>query len=73
MHSDALHTIERVRFVDDKTISYNLTIDDSKIFTAPWSEEFFMAFKPEWDKVGIYEFVCEENNRCPGGQCEGNK
>jgi len=73
MHSDALHTIERVHFVDDKTISYNLTIDDSKIFTAPWSEEFFMAFKPEWDKVGIYEFVCEENNRCPGGQCEGNK
>jgi hypothetical protein len=73
MHSDALHTIERIHFVDDKTISYNLTIDDPKIFTAPWSEEFFMTYKPEWDKAGLYEFVCEENNRCPGGQCEVNK
>jgi hypothetical protein len=44
MHSDALHTIERIHFVDDKTISYNLTIDDPKIFSGPWSEEFFMAY-----------------------------
>jgi hypothetical protein len=21
--------------------------------------------------VGLYEFVCEENNRCPGGNCRG--
>jgi hypothetical protein len=67
MHSDALHTIERLSYIDAKTIAYNLTIDDPKIFTAPWTQEFTMAYKPEWDKTGIYEFVCEKNNRCPGG------
>lgn len=73
MHSDAFHTIERLRYINDKTISYNLTVDDPKIFSKPWSQEFTMTYKPEWDKVGLYEFVCEENNRCPGGQCRSDK
>jgi hypothetical protein len=47
-----------------------MTIDDPKIFTRPWSEDFEMKFRPEWAKVGLYEFVCEENNRCPGGDCK---
>jgi hypothetical protein len=25
--------------------------------------------KPEWDSAGLYEYVCEDNNRCPGGKC----
>jgi hypothetical protein len=69
MHSDAFHTIERLRFKDGNTISYQMTIDDPKIFTKPWSEDFEMEFHPEWAVVGLYEFVCEENNRCPGGNC----
>ncbi len=69
MHSDALHTTERIRWKDDKTLSYDLTIDDPKIFTGPWTQEFTMAAKPEWDSVGLFEYVCEENNRCPGGKC----
>jgi hypothetical protein len=28
-----------------------------------------MTLKPEWEDVGLYEFVCQENNRCPGGDC----
>ena len=69
MHSDAFHTIERLRFSDGNTISYQMTIDDPKIFTKPWSEDFEMKFHPEWAQVGLYEMVCEENNRCPGGNC----
>ena len=69
MHSDALRTTERIRWKDDKTLSYQLTIDDPKIFTAPWTQEFTMKAKPEWDSTGLYEYVCEENNRCPGGKC----
>ena len=69
MHSEALHTIERIQWKDDKTLSYALTIDDPKIFTRAWTQVFTMAAKPEWDKVGLYEYVCEENNRCPGGKC----
>jgi hypothetical protein len=71
MHSDALKTIERIAWKNPKTLSYNLTIDDPKIFTAAWSQEFSIAAKPEWESAGLYEYVCEENNRCPGGKCQG--
>lgn len=72
MHSDALVTTERLKWKDKDTISYVLQIDDPKIFTRPWSQEFEIKAKPEWDKVGLFEYNCEENNRCPGGKCEGN-
>ena len=72
MHSDALTTTERIQWKDKDTISYRLTIDDPKIFTKPWTQEFQIVAKPEWDKVGLFEYVCEENNRCPGGKCQGN-
>ena len=71
MHSDALKTIERISWKNSKTLSYNLTIDDPKIFTRAWSQEFTIAAKPEWEAAGLYEYVCEENNRCPGGKCQG--
>jgi hypothetical protein len=65
-HSDALHTIERLRFTDSTTVSYEITIDDPKIFTAPWSQEFQMKLHPTWK---LYEQICEENNRCEAGKC----
>jgi hypothetical protein len=69
MHSDALHTIERLRWKSPTAISYAITIDDPKIFTKPWSQEFEIIAKPEWEKDGLFEYVCQENNRCPGGKC----
>ena len=68
MHSDALHTVERIRWKSKSALSYDLTIDDPKIFTKPWSQEFEVIAKPEWDKIGLFEYVCD-NNRCPGGKC----
>jgi hypothetical protein len=67
LHSDQLHFIERLRYVDPTTVSYQVTVDDPKIFTAPWSQEFQMKLHPTWK---ILEFVCEENNRCMFGQCK---
>ena len=69
MHSDALKTTERLTWKDKNTISYSLTMDDPKTFTKPWSQEFQILAKPDWDKMGLFEYVCEENNRCPGGKC----
>jgi hypothetical protein len=69
MHSEEFHTIERLRRTDKNTISYQFTVDDPKIFTQPWSEDLEMKLNPQWEKEGLFEFVCEENNRCPGGQC----
>jgi hypothetical protein len=71
MHSDALKTTERIAFKNQKALSYTLTIDDPKIFTTAWSQEFSISAKPEWEAAGLYEYVCEENNRCPGGKCQG--
>jgi hypothetical protein len=65
-HSDALHVIERIQYTDPMTASYVITIDDPKIFTKPWSQEFAMKLHPTWK---LYEQVCEENNRCEAGRC----
>jgi hypothetical protein len=72
MHSDALVTTERLSWREGgKVIDYRITIDDPKIFTQPWSQDFTITAKPEWARDGLYEYVCEENNRCPGGKCAG--
>ena len=68
-HTDALHTIEHLQFKDRNMLSYRITIDDPKIFTAPWSQEFQMRARPEWEQTGLFEYVCQENNRCGGGKC----
>jgi hypothetical protein len=72
MHSEEFHTIERIQFKDRNTLSYKITIDDPKIFSRPWSEDMEMQYHPEYAKIGLFEFVCEENNRCAGGVCRGN-
>jgi hypothetical protein len=70
MHTEALRTVERLRRVNRDTIAYEFTVDDPKIFTKPWSVQWEMKRHPEWDKTGLYEMVCNENNRCEGGKCK---
>jgi len=36
-HSDALHIVERYTLADRDHINYTATIDDSKVFTRPWT------------------------------------
>jgi hypothetical protein len=67
-HSDALHTIERLQRSGDKLL-YQITIDDPEIFTRPFSQDFELTFRPDWEELGLLEYVCEENNRCAGGNC----
>ena len=35
-----------------------------------WTEDFEMKARPDWDKTGLFEYVCGENDRCPGGKCK---
>jgi hypothetical protein len=65
-HSDQAHVVERLKYIGPGLVSYAITLDDPKIFTAPWSQEFQMKLHPTWK---LYENVCEENNRCIGGKC----
>ena len=58
--------VERLRYTDPATVSYQVTIDDPQIFTAPWTQDYQMKLHPTWK---LLEFVCEENNRCEAGKC----
>jgi hypothetical protein len=35
-HSDALHVVERWKFIDANTIEYKATIEDANVFSRPW-------------------------------------
>ena len=73
MHTEALVTTERFRRLDADTIAYQFTVDDPKIFTRPWSVDWVMTRRPDWDQAGLFEMVCNENNRCEGGNCRDSK
>jgi hypothetical protein len=64
--SDALHVIERVKFISPRVLSYEVTYDDPKFFTKPWSEEYDMLLHPTWN---LLEFVCKDSDRCSQGHC----
>jgi len=36
-HSDALHVVERYSFIDASHLNYQVTIEDPKVFTRPWT------------------------------------
>jgi hypothetical protein len=57
--SEALTIVERFTRVDDETVSYSVTIDDPKPFTAPWT----VAMPLNRDNTyQIYEYACHEGN-----------
>jgi hypothetical protein len=56
-HSDALHVIERYRMTDRDTIQYEATIEDSKVFTKPWTIN--IALRRRLDRDRLFEYVCQ--------------
>ncbi len=56
-HSDALHVVERYRMTDADTIQYEATIEDSKVFTKPWTIR--LALRRRVDRDRLFEYSCE--------------
>jgi hypothetical protein len=56
-HSDALHVVERYRMTDHDTIQYEATLDDSKVFTKPWTIN--IALHRRTDRDRLFEYVCQ--------------
>ncbi len=56
-HSDALHVVERYRMTGPDTIEYEATIEDSKVFTKPWTIR--LAFHRRTDRDRLFEYVCQ--------------
>src|SRR5579883_334852 len=57
-HSEDMHVIERFRRVDPNTLKINLTIEDPKAYTQPWTSELTFQLRKDWN---ITEMICEDN------------
>ena len=60
-HSDALRTTERFTIVDAATMKYEITIDDPKVFTKPFTLSNLSVRAKKGDE--ILEAECLEGNR----------
>lgn len=61
-HSDALHVVERIRRIDHDTLEDDLTIDDAKAYTKPWSGRQVFKLRPGWR---LMEYICEDHMEEP--------
>jgi len=56
-HSDALHLVERMRRKDHEHLEIDITIDDPKAYTKPWTGHIEYLLKPKWT---LAEQFCED-------------
>ena len=61
-HSEALHVTERYTRVDRDRIDYEVTMDDPKVFTKPWTLRSNLMLR---EGTRVQEYVCAENNLDP--------
>ena len=62
IHSDALHVVERYRRVAYDTISYDVTIEDPKVFTKPWNmAPSFLSLRPG-ERLREYECIADNQD-----------
>jgi len=57
--SEALHVVERFKRVDANTISYEVTVDDPNVYSAPWKVSEPLTRDSNYR---IYEYACHEGN-----------
>ena len=67
-HSDALHVVERYRMTGPDTIQYEATIDDSKVFTKPWSISLVLHRRTDRDR--LFEYNCQGETEEANGAFE---
>jgi hypothetical protein len=56
-HSEALKLVERYTLVDADTIQYEVTVEDSKVFTRPW--KMSMPFYRQRSMDRLLEYQCQ--------------
>jgi len=61
-HSEVLHVTERYRRVDRDRIDYEVTMDDPKVLTKPWTLTSTLMLR---EGTRVQEYVCAENNLDP--------
>ncbi len=58
-HTEALHLTERFSRPDLNTLKYEVTVDDPRTYTRPWTGGWTLQWVPGED---IEEYFCEEGN-----------
>jgi len=58
-HSDALHVVERIRRINHDHLIDDITIDDPKAYTKPWSAHLDFLLRPKWT---LAEQFCEDQD-----------
>ena len=56
-HSEDMHLTERYTFVDRDTINYEVTVEDPKVFTRPWTMRMLLYRRKE-PNVQLLEYAC---------------
>jgi hypothetical protein len=59
-HTEALRVTERFRRLDTGRMQLQMTLDDPKTYTRPWTISVNMQFMPDTE---LLEFVCNENEK----------
>ena len=59
-HSDQMMVTERYTMTDPKHLSYEVIINDPKIYSEPWKNTRVFTLRPDWS---LMEYSCEENNK----------
>ena len=60
--SDAAHQIERFKMTDANTIQYEVRIEDSKVFTRPFTIAFSLM-RTDPGEYGVLQEACHEDNQ----------
>lgn len=58
VHTDALHLVERISRPDYDTLHYEVTIDDPKAYTRPWTARWDIP----WSNDEMLEYFCQDYN-----------
>ena len=57
-HTEALHLVERFSRPDLNTLKYDVTVDDPRTYTRPWTGGWTIEWVPDRE---IQEYFCEES------------
>ena len=58
-YTEDLKLVERFTRIDDHSLQYEITVNDPKTYTAPWTVAFPITHEPGYQ---IFEYACHEGN-----------
>ena len=68
-HTEKLRTVERFTRTNYNTIKYEILIDDSNVYTKPWTGGFDLSWTADTE---VFEYVCQDNNTATEYMMKGN-